>query len=500
MNNKSKFDAARAKINTYFISLLAMLSVLTGKAFAASENDNNTNFAKEITTDNADSWAKNTLNLATKNPKATNYDAIKLNTMDDMYKLFDQSLSIIFAELILEEIPMPGMYDDHGKYKGRNNTIGTGSTFAPINFSDWNNPNAKWWHLYSNPKTFKGRTATHEQMLQLVIGWAKHRKFTQNPKTGDFEKRETILERMFKKLQGASLRPNEFSALFCAVYNNESNINKLCGYIKSNYDKPLVCADSVLHWYMSGAANAGTKARCKFESLVYLNVNDFCGEMLNMSTCPKGRGSCINAEGGNIKIIRLNKNNYKEYSKDAEGKYQKVIYAKSVGPADIFPKINSKYFKNPLVCADATSVSLQKQYNDAIALYNKGEYQKALDKFLDIEKQGAYSCDLLNDIAVTYYGLKQYDKCIEYCRKILKTTEKDEYAKACFNAGRAYEQKGMYDKAIANYTQALNHYKNYGVSKEDKNVDYEAVYASALKRANDAKAKQAAATSNNKQK
>jgi tetratricopeptide (TPR) repeat protein len=331
-------------------------------------------------------------------------------------------------------------------------------------------------------------------MLQLVIGWGRYRKITQNSKTKKFETRKTVLQRMFNLLKGASLRPNEFAALYCAAYNNEENIQKLCPFVREHYKNRIACANKIMTWCNSGPANGGTKDRCEFEALVYLNVDGFCEDMLEMYTSPKARASCINIEG--VNAITLTKENFETFSKNAKNKYKKVIYRSGIGPGDICPKLK-KYFKNPLVQKAGTKPSLQKQYEEALVLYRNGDYKKALSKLLAVEANGAFGCDLLNDIAVTFLKLNQYDDCIKYCQKILKTADKKEYAKACYNAGCAYEKKGMYDKAIANYTQALNYYKTYGVSKEDKSVDYQKIYENAISRV--MKAKKDSVNTNTKQ-
>lgn len=417
---------------------------------------------------------------------STNYDAIKLNTIEDMYNLFDMSLNIIFAELTLEEVPMKNAYDDNGLYRGKKNTIGTGSTYSPLNIKDYNNPDAKWYHLARNPKTFGNRTVSYKEMLQLVVGWAKYRKITQSPKTGNFVTQKTVLERMFAELQGASLRPNEFSGLFCAVYNNENNIDKLCPYIKDNYKTPIACANKIMTWSSTGAANGGTRDRCEFEALVYLNSEDFCSYMMALYTKPlkKTGCSCINTKGVTQKT--LTKDNYKQYSRNALTKYKGIVYSGGVCTSDVCTNAGWAY-TNPLYVSTTHENELQKGYDEAIKVYQSKDYENALKLFLALEQQGASGADLWNDIAIAYYKLKHYDNCIEYCKKILKTTEYGERAKACYNAGLAYEAKGNYNKAIINYEKALEYYNKYGISDPNPNVDYEQIYKTAKARAVSAK-------------
>ena len=418
--------------------------------------------------------------------QGTSFDAIELNTIEDMYELFDMSLNIIFAELVLEEVPMTNAYDDHGKYKGRKNTIGTGSTYCPLDVKDWDNPDANWYHLYTNPKTFENRTVTYQEMLQLVVGWAKYRTKTQNPNSGKFVTHKTILERMFDELQGAALRPNEFAALFCAVYNNENNISKLCPYIKDHYDDPIACANKIMMWSKTGAANGGTCDRCEFEALVYLNANNFCDHIMELYTKPlKTTGySCVNVKG--VAQQTLTRTNYTTYSNNALSKYRGVVYSGGVCTRDVCTR-TGWLFANPLPIDTTQENELQKSYDDAIKVYKQKNYEKALELFLELESQGASGADLWNNIAITYYNLKQYDNCITYCKKVLETTEYGEYAKACYNAGLAYEALKNYDRAILNYEKALTYYQEYGVSAPDPKVDYEQIYQKAKERVEAAK-------------
>ena len=63
------------------------------------------------------------------------------------------------------------------------------------------------------------------------------------------------------------------------------------------------------------------------------------------------------------------------------------------------------------------------------------------------------SRDIMRDLALTYYNLKNYDKCLEFCQKLMELNMKD--AKALYQAGLCFIKKGqkergqqMCDKAI----------------------------------------------------
>lgn len=409
---------------------------------------------------------------------------ITINTQKDIEQLFDYSLPIIFAELCLEEVPMTRAYDDGGRYRGSLNTICMGSTYAPAKISDYKNSNAIWYSIHLNPKTFWRRSYSYEEMLQLIIGWAKYRTKTQNAETGKIETTRTVLSRMFTQLKCASLTPNEFAAVFCAIYNAEGNITTLLPKIRQNYTNKVQCANDIRTWYQTTSHNKGHKSRCLFEALVFLNKANFCSAMLNMKTKPSARASCLQVETATTYCnTKLTNTNCKTVSNACKTAYLGTVYKRgAVSPSKTMTGLN-KYFVVKLTpIADPTSEALQSDYNKAIKLYEAGKYQQALAAFLDLQKRGANGPDLLNDIAITQFNLQQYSKCIATCNQILKTDVTQEYAKACFNAGKSYEALGNYQKALDNYQAALRHYKKYGIADKDPDIDYAGTYRASINR------------------
>jgi hypothetical protein len=405
-----------------------------------------------------------------------NYSSVKINTMNDIQMLFECSLQIIYASLILEEVPMPYAYDDRGMFKGKKNTVGCGSTFAPFIITDYNNLNAVWYKIHHNPKVFaNGKIYSNEDMLQLIIGWGQYRTRSQHADNAKkIVKSATVLEKMFAKLKGASLRPNEFAALYCAVYNNETNITNLCPYIKRNYKNPIACANKIRLWSSKISDNSVQASRCIFESLVYLNADNFCEKMLDLRTSPADRASCINIVSN---CSDFTKDNYCQKSEKFLSIYRKRVYKKPVTPRDLCKGLD-KYFVQK-IDGKATADYNQQEYLLACEIYNAGKYQEALDVLLALEKRGASGADLFNDIALTYLNLKDYDNCIAYSQKVLKTAETSCYAPACHNMAHAYEGKGDYGRAKMNCGFAIGYYKTYGVYNEDDNVDYYSIYKKA---------------------
>lgn len=423
--------------------------------------------------------AKTAANIPNKDILST---PVKLDSQQDIEKLFDYAIPVIFAELILEEVPMSYVYADGGKVK-KKSTCGVGSTFSPINISSYNDSTAKWFYIAENPNTFWGRQFSYEEMLQLAIGWGKYRTYSQQG-SGKFVKNNTVLNKMFTKLKGISLTPYEFAALYCAVYNNENNINKLLPLIKRDYKDKIKCANHIRKWWNEVSHNSGTKTRCLFESLVFLNLDDFCDAMMNMQTKPSARASCIQAAGA-IKYCgtQITSKNCKTISNACKSAYLHTLYRGTVvSPARAMKGLDKYFTVKKTSSIDILSATLQADYNKAIKLYEQGKYRQALNAFLDLQKRGAEGPDLLNDIAITCFNLQEYDKCIEACQDILQTGVKSEYAKACYNAGKAYEAKGNYDKALKNYQKALEYYNKYGVDDTAPNINYLQLYQNAINR------------------
>lgn len=463
MDKKStKFSRVTNKIK--ILGLAGLMTAATLTAGAQTKKNNQKNPEQKKTTE-------------VKKQKTTR---IELKSMQDMQRLFNESLKIIFAELILEEVPMSHLYDDYGRFRGKLNTIGVGSTYLPKNIDkDYNKSDAVWYHIASNQKTFKNTTFSPERMLKAVIGWATRTK-TQNPDDKKIITQTPVLQRMFAQLKGCKLSPNEFSALFCACYNAESNITKLLPEIKRNYTDKIKCANLIRTWYTNQKHNKGHIDRCWFEALVWLDCNYFCESMMDMNTYPAGRASSINAN--KKKTVKFTKQNYQQLSENSKKNFKKVVYKKPVSPRNACIGLDKYFTKSAADTIGYGDINYQAEYDKAINLYQAGDYKKALKGLLDLQKQGVTGPSLSNDLAIVYFQLKQYDNCINMCREALKSDDNQEYAKACFNAGKAYEAKGDYANALKNYKAAKDHFTKYGIADKDNSVDYNKVYDKAIER------------------
>ena len=233
-----------------------------------------------------------------------------------------------------------------------------------------------------------------------------------------------------------------------------------------------------------------------FEALVFLNRDNFCGSMMTMQakayqtkTGQWAGASCINAEKVENEYCskKITTENATDISNACKNIYHKQLYNNgAVSPEKAMKNLQKYFIKGTVPVVAGNDAQLMTDYMNAIALYNQRKYKQALEAFLDIQKRGGEGADLLNDIALTHYKLEEYSKCITICQKILKTPQYDEYAKACYNAGLAYEAQENYVKAEQNYEKALEYYNKYGIADADDNVDYKGIYKQAIKRVADA--------------
>ena len=122
-------------------------------------------------------------------------------------------------------------------------------------------------------------------------------------------------------------------------------------------------------------------------------------------------------------------------------------------------------------------------YKESVAAYNEGvnfeqqgkkeksekSFQKALDGFQKVIDGGHDGPDLHNDMAITYYHLGEYQKCIDECVKVLRSGADELFSAANFNAGKAYEALGNFDRAMLNYKAGIQNGGNEEVFQSQIN-------------------------------
>jgi len=211
----------------------------------------------------------------------------KLDKYEDIVCLFEYSLKYIYEELCLSEGVAHNAYDDQFGDTACVNTVGIGFRHFLENPDDYKNPDAVWLSVLYNPELAMEQNFSHEDILKMLIGWAQYRTLTQNEETGEICTGQTFLKRLFTKLQGVELTPNEFAAVFTTSYCSMTKMDNVCGFVRENYKNPESCAEYIANL----GRQKGLKKRFLFSALVYLNRNDFCDDMENMTI--SDRGTCI---------------------------------------------------------------------------------------------------------------------------------------------------------------------------------------------------------------
>jgi len=84
--------------------------------------------------------------------------------------------------------------------------------------------------------------------------------------------------------------------------------------------------------------------------------------------------------------------------------------------------------------------------------YDREMYQKALDMFANAEEKKPGNKEYKTSIALCYIKLSDPDKAIKILQDVLKNN--DNYARALYNMGQAYEAKKVFDKAIYYYKRS----------------------------------------------
>ncbi|MCM1294550.1 MAG: tetratricopeptide repeat protein [Muribaculaceae bacterium] len=101
-------------------------------------------------------------------------------------------------------------------------------------------------------------------------------------------------------------------------------------------------------------------------------------------------------------------------------------------------------------------IGYDQQYTSAVQAFRAGRYEDAAAQFDSMIAQFPGNALLHNDMAATCNKLGRYDDAIEHARIVLHDIgDKSQYSAAQYNAGVAYEKKGDFQRALANYKLAV---------------------------------------------
>ncbi len=380
-----------------------------------------------------------------------NNDSLPRYTITDaasFQQLYDAAFPLMIQSMMPTEVLITTPYTDNGRTV---NTIGLGSYWYPEN----GDPKSKdWIHTSSYVKNHQGMAITGKMACALADGWFRNREGGR------------IFKLMQKELKGASLNINEFTAIATCMYNSETSGRALCKYVRDNYKDPIKCAAYLGSLKPQNASfEDGISKRHLHEVLIYLNVDNYV-ESLPSLLVKKG----VNSKGVEYHVTSVTQLKPDECQQALSA----LSKGKTEGITNLSHKIRNYVCKGGKTVAQIAhengieGISTQainfedaqrltesnKMYAEALAHYDKKDYEKALKGFQDMVAAGFNGADIHNDLAITYYNLGEYDKCIAECREVLKTGETEQYAPANYNAGKAYEKKGNISKALENYQLA----------------------------------------------
>jgi len=408
-----------------------------------------------------------------KNALETKY---KIENKDSFDKLYEAALPLIQLSMFPTEVLVLDPYADNSK--GVSNTIGLGSFYYPIN----GDAKSTDWELASTHFKKKGAHAiSAEQALDLADGWYRHMDYG------------AAYKEMFKLLKGAELNPHEFAAIATVMYNSKKSGKQLCDFVQKNYQNPMKCAQKIVSLGASSKFG-GIPKRHLHEGYLYLGLEDYVQNTYEFFV-----KTGVNSKGqfyAKTSVTQLSKEDVKNgLEAFKSGDVQRIIREQKKITSYICKsgytvreiikeKVLDSSHKKPLMqfgvfnedCVPLldivnakTGTSADMLYRESIKFYDEGlrleqngaeeksqkNFKKALEGFQRIIDGGHDGPDLHNDMAITYYHLGEYQKCIDECVKVLSFGDDEVLSAANFNAGKAYEALGNIDKAMLNYKAGI---------------------------------------------
>lgn len=102
--------------------------------------------------------------------------------------------------------------------------------------------------------------------------------------------------------------------------------------------------------------------------------------------------------------------------------------------------------------------------------FEKGQYQDALQQYLELQKNNPEDADVAYNLGNTYYRLGEYDRASEAFGKATQSKETELQKKSWYNKGDADYRNQKLEEALADYEQALKIDPQY--EKAQKNYDF----------------------------
>ena len=458
-----------------FLSAAKKLLLGTGMAFSTL-----TGIASQQSTHDANSTNKQTTEILVSQAKDThqniNYSKVKIRSYEDLEKMFDQALPIIFNTLILEYgIDNEVIEEETDNIKP---TVGTGFEYIPISLDECNDPKTVWLSISNlcGAKPVSYTKLTDNDIMKLIISWGKYRIQTQEKYGTLIKRHKTVLRRIYESVKGAELRPNELAAIYCAIFNNEDNLRNICMYVQDYYNNPLKCANMLMS-KTKGYGYKDLENIAPLNALVYLNYNNFCEAMLYMPFDNNSKKTCLDVAALTPKT--LTEKNYKVYSdkckKELLGCFFYPTYREV--PQNIISLIPTSLLSYKVAPNVASPDPNQRDFEIAITHMSAKSYNEAMNIFNKLEKTSNTNAVLLQQMTQCYYEMEQYDNAIKYGQKILNSFNKTERAEAAYYVGKSYMGKKQPDQATIFFKKAID---ATGYLPPKTRKLYEIVYRGAL--------------------
>jgi hypothetical protein len=437
--NKTNHHSVRGKFNKATISRLkhgaAIAAVGMFMAGSLSVCEHKTSDKQSVTTE-----------------QTADMNKISIKDESDLLKAFDQTYYQILQTFTIDEVMRLKAYSDNGKNL---NTIGIGSYYMPAN----NNPYSKDWitttkYLNKYPDV-KNNGITADYVIKLPIGWC----FTRDG--------GRIAKNMRKALDGCSVKPNEFVAMFSCWYNNESCGMTACNAFKNNPNNTNAYVREFLNTLPKNKQfDLGLMKRRIFEACIMLNVEgmyDKLGELkVKDGVNSAGKLYTLTAAYAGLseemvkqvyEQLKGPKKNVREILKPAAKAIldwkQKDDACKTVQQVLDGHNIQSENcFRSAL--QEKTSQQ-QKLWNLAIKAMEKDDNNNALNLLNQLQISGYHKADMYLCKAQACYNSGDYQECRQACRAALKDKAHPELYSEVYNlAANACDKLGDPESAQQN--------------------------------------------------
>jgi len=93
--------------------------------------------------------------------------------------------------------------------------------------------------------------------------------------------------------------------------------------------------------------------------------------------------------------------------------------------------------------------------NKGLDAYEKGDYESALESFMDAQLDEPDRSEILYNIGNAYYKLGDFDAAYQNYQQALKSEKDNLKEKAFYNLGNTHYRKGAFEDAVKSYTAAL---------------------------------------------